>query len=879
MKPPPGREVDDELAFHLEMRTRELVERGLERRAAEEAARARFGDLEEVRRTCRGIALGRDRDRRRREWMGELRQDLAFAWRQLARAPSFTAVAVGTLALGIGATAAIFSALYAVVLRPLPFPRPDEVVDVASTWRGQPGNVSAGNYLYFREHARSFTALGAAQFASFNLAEADAPERVLGARATYDYFEVFAVRPLHGRVFTAEEDQPGRERVVVLSHRLWTRRFGADPSVVGRAVTIGGLSHEVIGVMPAAFDVTADSEELWVPLAFTPERRQMHDEHMFQVTGRLRPGITVAQAHADLLRVAEALLRDHPRENQERSAAVRPFAEVTVGVYRERLWLLLGAVVLVLLIACANVASLLLARGAARARELAVRAALGAGRFRLVRQMLTESVLLGAVGAVFGLAVARGAVALILRGSPPGVPRLEQVAVNGPVLAFTAGLALLTSLVFGLVPALRASRQDVRGDLGAGGRGTVGGGARDRLRRSLVAVEVALCVVLLAGAGLLIRSALKLRDVDPGFDPAGVLSARVALPASAYPGHDRPARAFAQLAERLAQAPGVAAAAVASRAPLAPGGGSNGLVPEGRVMDLKSAIDAMRYAIGDGYFQALRIPIRRGRAFTAEDRRSAPRVMIVNETLARTAWPGEDPIGKRIACCEGTPEQPAWKTVVGVAADVRSQGPGLEVRPEFYLPMDQIPEEAWDWSQRTMVVVVRAAGVAPESLTAALRQAVREMDPTVPVFNVATMPDRLRTSTAQARFNTALLTALGTVGLVLAAVGIYGVIAYFVAQRTREIGVRMALGATGGDVMGLVLRQGLGAAAAGVIIGVPAAIVAGRALEAMLFGVGSGDPLTLAAVVSVLLLVALVASGVPARRAVRVQPTEALAES
>jgi predicted permease len=649
--------------------------------------------------------------------------------------------------------------------------------------------------------------------------------------------------------------------------------------VVGRALTIGGVSHEVIGVMPAAFDVTADSEELWVPIAFTPERRRMHDEHMLRVNGRLRPGVTTAQAFADLARVAESLLRDHPRENQERGVAVRPFAEVTVGVYRERLWLLLGAVFLVLLIACANVASLLLARGAARARELAVRAALGAGRFRLVRQMLTESLLLGAVGALFGLAVARGAVALILRGSPPGVPRLEQVAVNGPVLAFTAGLALFTSVVFGLVPALRASRQDVRGDLGAGGRGTVAGGARDRLRRALVAAEVALCLVLLAGAGLLIRSALKLQDVDPGFDPTGVLSARVTLPASAYPGHERPARAFEHLVERLAHAPGVAAATVSSQAPLVPGGSSNGLVPEGRAVDLKSAIDATRYVVGDGYFHALRIPIRRGRAFTAEDRRGAPRVMIVNETLARAAWPAEDPIGKRIACCEGTPEQPSWKTVVGVAGDVRSRGPGVEVRPEFYLPLDQVPEVAWDWSQRTMVVVVRAEAMAPESLTTLMRQAVREMDPTVPVFNVATMPERLRTTTAQARFNTALLTALGAVGLVLAAVGIYGVIAYFVAQRTREIGVRMALGATARDVMGLVLRQGLAAVAAGIVVGLPTAVVAGRALEAMLFGVGSADPLTLATVVSVLLLVALVASVAPARRAVRVQPTEALAES
>jgi predicted permease len=879
VKPTPRHEVDDELAFHLEMRTREYVERGLDPKLARETAIARFGDFEDVRRSCRTIAEGRERDMRRREWRDELKEDLAFAWRQLVKHPGFTGVAVGTLALGMGATAAIFSALYAVVLSPLPYARPDEIVDVATTWRDRPGNVSAGNYLYIREHSRSFRALSAMQFSSLNLDEGDNPERVVGGRATFDHFDVFGVPPLLGRVFTEDEDQPGRNQVVVLSHRLWKRRFGADPSMVGRQVRLGGVPHEVIGVMPASFDLTADSEELWVPMAFTPERRQMYDEHMYRVSGRLREGVTLAQAGADMGRVAQALVRDHPKDNVERSAIVRSFAGTVVGVYRERLWLLLGAVGLVLLIACANVASLLLARGAARGRELAVRTALGAGRSRLVRQMLTESLLLAGLGALAGLAVGWAAVALILKGSPPGVPRLEQVTVGGPVLAFTASLALFTSLVFGLVPALRASRQDVRGDLGAGGRGGVLGGARDRLRRSLVAAEVALCLVLLAAAGLLIRSALKLQDVDPGFDPTGVLSARITLPPSAYPGHERPARAFERMAERLRQAPGVASAAASSLVPMGGGGGgSNGLIPEGRPLELKGAIDATRYAVTPDYFQTMRIPLRRGRAFTAEDRRGAPRVMIVNETLARTAWPGQDPLGKRIVCCEGTPDNPGWKTVVGVAADVRTRGLGVEVRPEFYLPLDQIPPEAWDWMQRSMTLIARTPDVAPESLTPALRHAVREVDPTVPVFNVATMSSRIHGSTAQARFNTQLLTALGAVGLALAAVGIYGVIAYFVAQRTREIGVRMALGARGRDVVALVLRQALATVAVGIAIGIPAAVLAGRALGTMLFDVGSADPLTLTSVVAVLLVVAFVASGLPARRAVQVQPTEALSE-
>jgi putative ABC transport system permease protein len=466
-----------------------------------------------------------------------------------------------------------------------------------------------------------------------------------------------------------------------------------------------------------------------------------------------------------------------------------------------------------------------------------------------------------------------------VRASPAGVPRLEQVTIDGTVVAFTALLAAATSVVFGLVPALRASRQDVRGDLGAGGRGTVLSGARDRLRRSLVAAEVALSLVLLVGAGLLIRSALHLQNVHPGFDPNGVLSARIALPASSYAGHERPARAYEGLVERLQASPGVAGVALSSQAPLVGGGGSNGLIPEGRPLDMKSIIDSQLQIVTPGYFKTMRVPLRAGRAFTEEDRRAAPRVMIVNETLARTAWPGEDPIGKRVACCEGEPDKPVWKTVVGVAADVHSRGPAAELRPEFYLPMDQVPEEAWSWIQRAMTVMVRADGGSAAALTPALREAVRELDPTVPVYNVATMSERLRDSTAQARFNTLLLSTLGGVGLLLAAVGIYGVIAYFVAQRTREIGVRMALGATGRDVLALVLRQGMAAVLAGVAVGVPAALLAGRALRAMLYGVGSADALTLVTVVAVLLAVALLASGLPARRAVRVQPTKALADA
>jgi putative ABC transport system permease protein len=871
-------EVADELAFHLEMRTRELMARGLDPAAAREEALRRFGDFERVARTCRDLGRRRDSEMRRREFLGELRQDVTFALRQLVSHPAFTAIAVLTLVLGIGATTAIFSVVHAVVLRPLPVPGPDRLVYVFSQWKDDRSDTSAGNYTTLAAEQRVFASFAAMQYSSFTLAAGESAERTLGARVTASFFDVFRVPPEHGRVFRADEDQPGREKVVVLSHRLWARQFGGDRGIVGRDVRLDGEPYTVLGVMPARFDLTADSEELWVPIAFTPERKAMYDEHYLQLVARLRPGVSVAQAEQELERIAQELRRTHPQEDADHSFVVDPFLRVFVGDYGIRLFVLLGAVGLVLLIACGNVANLLLARGAARAQELAIRAALGAGRGRIVRQLLTECAVLAIVSGAAGLLLAWWGVRSLVALSPPGVPRLEQAGMNATVLAFALGLSLATSFVFGLVPALRASRASVIAALRAGGRGSMGSGSggRDRLRSALIAAEVALSVLLLVGAGLLLRSAIELQRVRPGFDPHGVLTARVSLPPAAHPETERVQAVFEQLVEAAAQTPGVRVAALSSQIPLGLGNSTNGLVPEGKAFALENVVNSRLCVVTPGYFRALGVPIVRGRALTAGDRRGGQKVMVVSETLAAALFPGQDPVGRRAACCEMGPDGgPDYKVIVGVAADLRSRGLATASVPEFYLPMSQAPQEAWSWFQRTMYLVARTSG-RPESLVSPFRRMVAGIDPGIPLYDVRTMEQRLRDSIATERFNTLLLTLLGLFGLMLAAGGIYGVIAYFVTQRTSEIGVRMALGATSRDVTRLVLRQAAIPVGAGVLLGLAAAAAATRVLTASLVGVGRMDPLTLAAVVLVLATAALLASVVPARRAVKVDPTRAL---
>ncbi len=870
-------EVSDELEFHLEMRTREYIARGMSPAEARDRALARFGDLAHVRKTCRDIGRRKDEDMRRREYVGELRQDIGFALRQLVANPGFSLVAIVTLALGIGATTAIFSAVNAVVLRPLPIADPERLVFVFNEWKGNLGSVSAGNFTDVAAEQRGFDSLTAMEYSSFNLSDGTSAERIVGARATASYFDVFGVRPALGRVFRPDEDQPGREQVVVLSHRLWARRFGADPKIVGREIRMNGLPYEVVGVMPAEFDVIANTEELLVPIAFTPARKAMHDEHYLTVVARLRGGVSRSQAQQNVDTIVQDLRKRYPLEDAALVMRVEPFVAQYVGPDRGRLLTLLGAVGLVLLIACGNVANLLLARGAVRARELAIRAALGAGRGRIVRQLLTESLVLALTAAAAGLAIAAWGTQSLIALTPPGVPRLEQAAVDGKVLAFALGLAMASSLIFGLAPALRAVRSGVSDRLKEGGRGQVASG-RDWIRSALVAGEVALAVLLLIGAGLLIRSGIEAGRVRLGFDPERVITARLSLPESEYSDTARAESTFVRLAEEAGRLPGVRAAALTSGTPMSPGGGSNGLIPEGKEFHPDNVVDTRLRIISADYFRAMGITLRRGREFDARDRRGAPKVMILSEAAAAALFPGLDPIGRRVSCCEPGPDGkgPDYKMVIGVAGDVRSRGPARPAIAEFYLPMAQIPREAWSWIQRSMYVVARADAGDPASLLPGLRTIVSNIDPDVPLFNVQTMDERLAGSLAAARFNTLLLTLLGAIGLVLSAIGIYGVIAYFVTERTPEIGVRMALGATRADVIRLVLRQAAKPVTIGVAVGLLASLAATRVLSAQLVGIQRGDPLTLAAVVLALLVTAIVAAVTPARRAAGVDPTQAL---
>ena len=876
-RPKVDEEVDEELAFHLEMRTREYIERGMDPAAARREAARRLDTPRGMRAALEAIGTGRNRQMQRREYLGELRQDIAFAWRQLVKNPGFTAVAVLTLALGIGGTTAIFSAVHAVVLQPLPLANPSRLMVVAETYQAAPSDVSAGNYIDAAAGVPAFEAMSALRFSSLNLSEGTTPERVIGARVTANYFDVMGVAPLAGRTFTVDEDQPGRDEVVVLSHRLWTRRFGADPSVVGSAIRLSGRRYTVVGVMPQSFDLTSDSEELWTPIAFTPAQKVLHDEHYLTVYGRLRPGATPAQAEQQLEAVAVRLRREFPRDASELKYTLMPFRDRFVGDYDTRLFVLLAAVGVVLLIACGNVANLLLARGAARAREIAVRSALGAGQGRIVRQLLTESVVLALAAAGAGLLLARWFIAAVLAWSPAGVPRLEQARIDPLALAVAVALALFSSVVCGLAPALRLARTDVHTGLRDGGRGATGGGFRDRLRAGLIAGEVALSLLLLFGAGLLIRSAVALQRVDPGFDPRGVISGRIALPQASYGDPSRIVDTFERMAREAAAIPGVSHAALTSFAAMGPGGNTNGLLPDdGRAFDLKNLIPSRLRMITPDFFQTMRIPIVRGRGFDAGDRRGSQRVMIVSEALAARAFPGQDPIGKRIGCCEQTSDrQPLWKVVVGVAGDVHSYGPAVAPQPEFYLPATQVPDEAWNWTQRVMYIVARTEN-DPTSLTSPLRAVIGRIDAELPLYDVRPMSQRLAGTLETARFNTLLLSLLGGIGLLLAASGIYGVIAYFVSQRTQEIGVRIALGASTGSVVRLILGQAMRPVAIGAALGLAGALAASRVIASQLFNVSRTDPLTIAAVVAALMGVALVASAVPARRAAAVDPTRAL---
>ena len=806
----------------------------------------------------------------------EVIHDVRYAVRQLGRSPGFTVVAALTLAIGIGATTAIFSAVNAVVLRPLPFRDPDQLVRVysSSPTTTASDEVSPKTFAVWRRESRSFERMAAIETRSFTFAGGDQlPQRAVGVRTTADYFPMLGVPPMLGRTFTAEEDVPGRDRVAVLSHRFWLARFGGDASAVGRIVRLNALPFVVIGVMPQDFDVSANNVDLWTPIAFTAEEAANVETGYLDVIARLGPRVTADRAQAELSAITRRI--DEGESRLDRNARVVAYESDLVGTYRPRLFILLGAVALVLLIACVNVANLLLVRGASRGKEIAIRAALGAGRGRVIRQLLAESVVLGVVGAAGGLAVAVLALRGLAGASPEGVPRLDQASIDGVALAFTMVVALASSVIFGLVPALRSAAPDLHNVLKQGGRSS-GSAPSDRVRQGLVVVEVALALVLLVSAGLLIRSAILLQRVDPGLVAENLWTGAVTLPQAEYSDPQRVTSTFERIVNGVQDIPSVQSAAVVSVAPFTGLRALGLFVPEGRPVDDRNTLMANFRLTSPGLFRTLGVPVRVGRDFSDRDDASAPKVAVVNEAFARLAWPGESAVGKRfLGPGDRGPDGPLLREVVGVVGDTREDGLREERRPAVYYPIRQVSPPLWGAVQNSMFLVART-GVDPRGITKSVQAVVTNLDRGLPVFGVRSMEERMAELLATARFTTQLLTTLGVVGLLLALVGIYGVVAYVVSLRTREIGVRVALGASPARVVALVVAQGLRPVLAGVALGAVAAAAVTNVLASQLFGVGSTDPLTFVAVSVLVAAAAALAAALPARKAARIDPVTVL---
>ncbi|HEX8115778.1 MAG TPA: ABC transporter permease, partial [Pyrinomonadaceae bacterium] len=752
-------------------------------------------------------------------------------------------------------------------LQPLPYKDADRLVIVweDNTKLGFPNDTPAvANYIDWRDQSTVFEGMAALADLSINLTGAGEPERFDGKRVSANFFSLLGVEPLLGRGFLAEEDAPGANHVVVLSHGLWQRRFGSDKGLVGKSITLNGEGYTVVGVMPPGFKFMNEDVGMWVPVAFTPQQKANRGSHYLQVVARLKPGVTVEGAQAEMSTIATRLQQQYPEQNTDLGASVVPLHEEVVGKIKPALLVLLGAVGFVLLVACANVANLLLARAAARRREVAVRAALGASRWRIVRQLLAESVLLSGLAGALGLLLAVWGVELLVGLDPAGVQRAGEVTLDWRVLAFTLGLSVLTGILFGLAPALQASKADFVESLKEGGRSGQGL-ARSRMRSALVVGEVALTLVLLVGAGLLLKSFSRLLAVDPGLDPHNVLTLDVALPPAKYKEPQRIKDFYERLTQEAAALPGVQAAGLVSILPLAGDDSSNFVQIEGRApLPPGQAMRAGRRNVSADYFRAIGIPVKRGRALAASDAEGAQPVLVINESLARSFFPDEDPVGKRVRTGDKSP----WVEIVGVVGDVRHRGLDVDARPEMFFPHTQTPS-------RRMTLVVRSSG-DPAALAAPLRERVRSIDRDQPVGNVKTMEEWVSESVASRRFTAALLGVFAAAAAALAALGLYGVVSYSVAQRTHEIGLRVALGARPRDVLRLVIGQGMTLTLVGTAVGVAAALALTRVITGLLFGVGATDPAVFVAVPLLLLVVALLACYLPARRATKVDPMVAL---
>jgi predicted permease len=874
-------EIDEELASHLDMVSRELERQGLDPSRARTEAERRFGDLASARRRLSRLDRRAENRRRRKEMLGGIRQDVTYALRLVGAQPGFAAVAILSLALGIGATSGIFTVVDGVMLRPLGYPDPHELVLLSErTRRGDTMSIAWPNFRDWRDQNRVFEHLGLYRGTTVTLTEAGPADRVPAAMVSSSLFAAIGLAPLAGRSFTADEDRPGAPRSVVIGERFWRSRLGADPAALQRPLMLDGESHAIVGIMPAGMRFPSRRTDVWLPLGLfadqLPESRGRHPN--LWAVGRLKDGVTLDQAVADMDTVAGRLAEQFPESNAGNGVGLESFPEQVVRFIRPALLTLSGAVGFLLLIACVNLANLMLAQADRRQRELALRSALGAGRGRLVRQLLTESLMLAAAGGGLGLLIAALAVKALVASNPSFVPRIDQLGVDLRVVAFTAAVTLLTGLAFGLLPALRATSSDLAGSLKEAARRAWGGG---RVRSLLVVAEVALALVMLIGAGLMIRSLSRLLAVETGFVAEQAVTMRVALPQARYPDLLQWKAFHETLAERVAALPGIEAVGVSSTVPLSRSGAESMIVAEGRPLPQRGeqGPSVLFGAVTPGFFEALGVRLVRGRGLTPADRGGAPGVIVIDEMLARALFRDTDPIGKRVAfevLGDGPGEPiPVWREIVGVVAhvkhyDLASPSP----RGQAYTSLAQLPTYFED--RRPEMAIVARTALPAESMVAAIRGEVAAIDPALPVYDVQTLQELVGQQVEQPRLSTVLLAVFASVALVLAVVGIYGVLAYSVARRTREIGVRMALGARTRDVLRLVIGHGMLLTALGILLGVAGALAVTRLLQSQLYGVSPRDPFMFVAGPLLVAAVAFVAAFVPARRGTRVDPVVAL---
>ena len=875
LDPARAADVVDELAQHVAQHYADLTASGVE---GEDALRQALAPLDDPARIAAEIARA-DRPRPAAapvppadagSFAIDVGRDIRYAARLLTRAPGFTAIALLTLALGIGANTAIFSVLNAVLLRPLPYADPDRLVLIGERGpTGSAGNVGYATLVDWRARSRGFAEIAAIRSWLPTLIADGEAERLPGMRVSANFFQMLGVKPAIGRDFTAAEDTPAGWQVVILSDGVWRRKFGADPSIVGRAIMLSGLRFTIVGVMPASFEPLISERfykpaEVWALVGYDPTlpyacRTCQH----LKAIGRLGPGIAIEAARADIDAVEAQLRREYPSDYPPATMTLVPIGDELTGGMRPALGVLMGAVGLVLLIACANVASLLLARIARRERDLALRAALGASRARIVRQLMVESGLLAAAGGVLGLLLSVAAVPILVHLTPSTMSRLSGAQMDGRALLFSMVLSLATAFLFGLIPAVKASRIDLQASLHGEGRKTAHA-PTSFARRLLVGADVAMAVVLLSGAGLMIKSVGRLLGVNPGFDPDHVLTLQASMIGPAYSTDEIVLAKIDAMVARLRALPGVEAAAAAGQIPLGGNGDTWGFHVEGRPVGPEDP-DVERYAVTPEYFLVMRIPLRRGRRFTDDDRAGSENVMLIGEQTARSVWPGEDPIGRHVKI--GGTSGP-WRTIVGIVGDVRHQNLAMAPTLQMYLPQTQNTDQF-------LTFVIRTRG-EPALLASDARRVIAAEARDVPVFEVAPLADLVARSVGPRRFVMVLLELFGGIALLMTAIGVYGVISYSVAERTREIGIRAALGAQPGDIVRLVVGGGLTVVCAGLAAGVIVALLATRFLESSLYGVSATDPATFAGVAVVLLLVALVAQGVPILRAMRVDPAVAL---